>query len=279
MTQQVERMLPLYEGKMGWQYDHRAAGFVGLGDTDILPNTDRSDDARVLPRYWVREEVAHDRLGRRRWGTETALLGFRRVARNTDERTVIASLLPWGAASYGWILSAGPDVQELALLIAQYNSYPFDYMLRQFLSQPSVPQGTFSQLPILPREAFEALDEVFGGAAEWVTRRVAVLTGSGNELHTYSRALESDIEPPVPWVPETRDRCRLELDAALFHLFGIARDDVDYIMESFPIVKRKDIAAHGTFRTKDMILEVYDGMQVAIDAGTEYRSQLDEELA
>ena len=32
-------------------------------------------------------------------------------------------------------------------------------------------------------------------------------------------------------------------------------------MESFPIVKRKDVAAHGTFRTKDMILEVYDAMQ------------------
>lgn len=38
---------------------------------------------------------------------------------------------------------------------------------------------------------------------------------------------------------------RRELDAAYFHLYGIARDDVDYIMETFPIVKRKDVAAHG----------------------------------
>ncbi len=33
-----------------------------------------------------------------------------------------------------------------------------------------------------------------------------------------------------------------ELDAAFFHLYGIGCDDVDYIMGTFPIVKRKDIA-------------------------------------
>ena len=39
------------------------------------------------------------------------------------------------------------------------------------------------------------------------------------------------------------------------------RDDVDYIMETFPIVKRKDEAAHGEFRTKRLILEAYDQME------------------
>ena len=36
---------------------------------------------------------------------------------------------------------------------------------------------------------------------------------------------------------------RAELDAAFFHLYGIEREDVDYIMETFPIVKRKDMNA------------------------------------
>ena len=30
---------------------------------------------------------------------------------------------------------------------------------------------------------------------------------------------------------------RAEVDAAFFHLYGIERDDVDYIMETFPVVK------------------------------------------
>ncbi|HRY11795.1 MAG TPA: hypothetical protein P5544_17670, partial [Candidatus Nanopelagicales bacterium] len=75
--------------------------------------------------------------------------------------------------------------------------------------------------------------------------------------------------------PARRELLRAELDAAFFHLYGIARDDVDYIMETFPIVKRKDVAAHGEYRTKRLILEVFDAMQVAIDTGTEYQTILD----
>lgn len=41
---------------------------------------------------------------------------------------------------------------------------------------------------------------------------------------------------------------------------------VDYIMETFPIVNRKDQKKHGEYRTKRVILEIYDAMQQAIDA-------------
>lgn len=68
---------------------------------------------------------------------------------------------------------------------------------------------------------------------------------------------------------------RCELDAAFFHLYGIERDDVDYIMETFPIVKRRDEAAHGEYRTKRVILEIYDAMQQAIETGVAYQTRLD----
>lgn len=45
-------------------------------------------------------------------------------------------------------------------------------------------------------------------------------------------------------------------------------------METFPIVKRKDVAAHATFRTKDQILASYDQMAEAKSSGTDYRSAL-----
>jgi hypothetical protein len=44
----------------------------------------------------------------------------------------------------------------------------------------------------------------------------------------------------------------------MFHIYGISKDDVDYILETFPIVKRKDEAAYGEYRTKRLILEKYD---------------------
>lgn len=68
---------------------------------------------------------------------------------------------------------------------------------------------------------------------------------------------------------------RCELDAAYFHLYGIEREDVDYIMETFPIVKRKDEKEHGEYRTKRVILEIYDEMKQAIDTGHPYQTRLD----
>jgi hypothetical protein len=53
---------------------------------------------------------------------------------------------------------------------------------------------------------------------------------------------------------------RYELAAAYFHLYGIARDDVGYIMGTFPIVKREDEKQHSEYRTKRVILEIYDEM-------------------
>jgi hypothetical protein len=57
-------------------------------------------------------------------------------------------------------------------------------------------------------------------------------------------------------------------------LYGIERDDVDYIMETFPIVRRKDEKEYGEYRTKRVILEVYDEMRRAIEVGEVYRTRL-----
>lgn len=65
---------------------------------------------------------------------------------------------------------------------------------------------------------------------------------------------------------------------AYFDLYGIGRNDWDYIMETFPIVKRRDIARtevkdnsgevtqEGRYITKDTILEIYDEMAECIAA-------------
>jgi hypothetical protein len=63
-----------------------------------------------------------------------------------------------------------------------------------------------------------------------------------------------------------------ELDAAYFHLYGIARDDTEYILDTFPIVRRKDIAK---YRTQRVILEIYDELAEAIATGVPYVTRLD----
>ena len=46
-------------------------------------------------------------------------------------------------------------------------------------------------------------------------------------------------------------------------------------METFPIVKRKDVKAHGEYRTKRVILEIYDEMQQAMETRRPYQTRLD----
>ena len=141
------RFLRLYEGRLGQQFNHRYA--TQLGDHQTELSTEEISDAMVFvePQYWIGEEEVERRLSRRTAKCQSALLGFRRVARDTDERTCIAALLPWGAASYGWILSFGPDASHLLLLCGIYNSFAFDYLLRGSLSQPSIPQSSVKEIP------------------------------------------------------------------------------------------------------------------------------------
>lgn len=66
--------------------------------------------------------------------------------------------------------------------------------------------------------------------------------------------------PPFRWDEERRFRLRCELDAAFFRLYQLPRDDVAYILDTFPIVRRHDEQRFGTYRTKDTILALFDEM-------------------
>jgi hypothetical protein len=56
--------------------------------------------------------------------------------------------------------------------------------------------------------------------------------------------------------------------------FPTPRDAVAYIMDTFPIVKRKDEEKWGDYRTKRVILEIYDAMAEAIRTGRPYHTLL-----
>ena len=254
MTSKTERYLPLYEGRLGHQFNHRFA-VQPFGDMREVTRPELLDPMFVVePENFLIEELFEERSTRRVTNCKTALLGHRRVARNTDDRTVIACIFPWQPASYGWILSMGPTAEELTILCANYNSYVFDYVMRNFLGQPSIPQGTMYQRPVIPPHTYTP------ALVDFITPRVLELTYTAWDLQPFARDLCYQ-DAPFVWNDERRFLMRCELDALYFHLYGITnRGDVDYIMETFPIVKRKDEAAHGEYRSKRVILEMYDQM-------------------
>ncbi len=51
-----------------------------------------------------------------------------------------------------------------------------------------------------------------------------------------------------------RRHLRARLDALYFHLYGLTREDAGFVLDTFPIVRRQDVAAFGKYRTKEMVL-------------------------
>jgi len=59
---------------------------------------------------------------------------------------------------------------------------------------------------------------------------------------------------------DTGDRAQLraEIDAYVAHLYGLTRDEFAYILDTFPVLKRKEEQAFGEFMSKRKCLEEYD---------------------
>ena len=132
------------------------------------------------------------------------------------------------------------------------------------------------QLPLLPPKVYVAKCEWDERTTldSWILLRSLELTYTAWDLEPFAQDCGYN-GPPFRWNEERRFLLRCELDAAYFHLYGIERDDVDYIMETFPIVKRKDEKQYGEYRTKRVILEMYDEIRRGMETGEMYRTRLE----
>lgn len=255
---QVERMLPLYEAKMIHHYDSRWATFV---DSDTVRDVTREEkddpDFQPLPRYWVRESVVnevHPHDGGQ-------LLGVRDITNSTNERTVLASPFPYAGVGNNLPIILGAE--NPWALTGVLSSFVLDFVARPKVGGVHLNFFIANQLAVLPPHELDRVTDWGTGRTflgDWLTSRVKSLSSVRG------------------WQDFPREEVRAEIDAAMFHAYSIERDDVDYIMETFPIVQRKDIAAFGEFRTKRLILETYDAMAEAIETGVPYESPFDDLL-
>jgi hypothetical protein len=136
-----------------------------------------------------------------------------------------------------------------------------DYVARQKIGGTHLNFFVMKPLAVLPPETYLVSTQWNSekSLAAWIAPRVLELTYTAYDMTPFARDCGYDGEPFI-WNDERRFQLRCELDAAYFHLYGINREDTNYIMSTFPIVKRKDEAKYGTYRTRDRILEIYDQM-------------------
>jgi Type I restriction enzyme R protein N terminus (HSDR_N)/N-6 DNA Methylase len=107
--------LPLYEGKMIWQYN---AAFekpqYWLNPTDFDQRLASKEAHRMAQDLGVpKSKLLESQLASVRFDREFFKLAFRRVARDTDERTLIFSLLPPGCGSGHSLFASVPKTYVL----------------------------------------------------------------------------------------------------------------------------------------------------------------------
>jgi len=290
-----ERWLPLYEAKMIHHFDHRWAIYNGTEIMDVPIEQKNDPNFVILPRYWIQKKEVEERV--EQYWQQQWLIGFRDITNTTNERTAIFAVMPKVGVGHTCPLIMLPKekIVEIPLFISNLSSFVFDFVTRQKVGGTHLTYGYLKQLPILALKNY-LKQNLFIEKVEllrWLNKYFFELTYTAWDLQPFARDCGYD-GPPFKWDEERRFLLRCELDAAFFHLylgnpeewqsqgspellryFPTTRDAVAYIMETFPIVKRKDEAKYGEYRTKRVILDIYDEMAEAIRTGKPYQTRLD----
>lgn len=243
-----DESLPLYEAKLLHQFDHRWATFEGGALRPVRAAEKADPDYRIAPRYHVSRAAVVGRLG----GEVGWLLAFRDIARATDERTAIATVLPLSAVSHhAPLLRTDLPAPLQACLLANFNSLVLDFVARTKVGGTHLTFFIVKQLPVLPPRAYSPV------LVREIADRVAELVYTSPDLAPFARACGHD-GPPYPWDDARRFQLRCELDALFFRLYGLSRDEVADVLDTFAVLRRKEMASFGEFRTRRAILEMLE---------------------
>lgn len=219
--------LPLYEGKMIHQFTHQYAE----------------------PRYWVDEgEGRKAVLGRNDKDKGQVLhyqgyrFAYRSIARSTDLRTLIGTVLPPNIFC-GHSLNVALPIREnkyTLFICAFLNSLCFDFILRQQVSA-NLTMFFIYQTPV-PRltQGEPYFNEIVERAAKLICTTpefddLAQEVGLGSHQNGVTDETE-------------RAKLRAELDGMIAHLYGLTEDEFQHILSTFPIVPEE---------TKQAALEAY----------------------
>lgn len=218
-TEPAKGRLPLYEGKMIHQFTHRYA----------------------LPKYWLDEKEARQALLKRGevdkgqiLDYQTYRLGFRDVARNTDIRTMIATILPPNSFCGNTISLEKIDKQvaislkEKCYLLSIFNSFVFDRSIRdKVTSHLSLFYVYQNPIPRL-KEGDKYFQEIVENAAKLICtteefEQLAKEVGIGSHKNGVTEEAE-------------RMAIRAKLDAIVAHLYELTPTEFQHILTTFPLV-------------------------------------------
>jgi hypothetical protein len=207
-------LLPLYEGKMIWQFQH--------GYTE--------------PRYWVDEKAGRAALLGRDTDTKQKLdyqayrLGFRDVTASTNERSLIASVVPANVFCGNTLptLIHPKDGKSLLAITSVFDSFLADWLMRQKITN----HCNFFYMEQIPVPRLTEGDSCFAEIVE----RAAKLICTAPEFDDLAKEVGIRSHKNGVTDPVKRQKLRAELDALIAHLYGLTETEFRHILTTFPLV-------------------------------------------
>jgi hypothetical protein len=213
-----------------------------------------ADDVLALAEQWLQQSCPP-------W-----LMGWRDITNATNERTVIASVLPLAGVGHTMPLFFTTQTPaHNAALLGNLGALVLDFCARVKVGGTHLTYGYFKQFPILPPDRYTEADLAY------IVPRVLELTTTAHDLAGWARDLGHN-GPPFPFAPERRAQLRAELDAYYARLYGLTRDELRYILdpadvlgadypsETFRVLKNKELREFGEYRTQRLVLAAWDAM-------------------
>ena len=208
-----EVMLPLYQGRMIYHFDHRYNA-VEVNPANVhnpyvnAPVTDaqrRNTRFYPQPQYWVPQDLVQSKFP----NSPGYAVGFRLTTNATNERTLIATIVPWAgyANSLPLLVCNGADAIEAftnaaPLWTANFCSFAFDFVARRKVQGSAINWYILQQLPVITRAAY---DRRFGDrtAADLVRDHTLRLSYTAYDLQPFAQAQSallgrSDSPPSAP---------------------------------------------------------------------------------
>lgn len=179
----------LFEGKMIWQYDHRFATFEGV---DYLEPSDRYPQMRVFGEYLVSQQENIKRLYHNHWD-RSWMLGFRNITNTTNERTMVAAIIPKIAPVYSFriVFNNRKNASACGLLLSVFNSLVFDYIARQKVGGTNFSDYFTKQLPVLLPNSLST------GTKKFIIHRILELTYTSWDIKAFADDLWREADEPL----------------------------------------------------------------------------------
>jgi hypothetical protein len=269
----VEGYLPVYEAKLIWHFDHRLSTFancskaeVGSGNSRYLSVADKLDRKRESVARWIVKKEHVDRFNVKYDCEPSWYLAIRMVTSASNERTLVAAIIPKSGSVNSLNLVTGIDQLQTCCLIANINSLVVDCVTRTKVNSNNLNQWIVEQLPIIGFGTYSPT------ALSFVSSHTLELTYTSNSLGPFARDLGYD-GPPFRWDEDRRALLRAELDAWYARAYGLSRDELryilnpadvmglDYLSETFRVLKKNEIARYGEYRTARLVLAAWDAQE------------------